>query len=121
MLGKVEDYLYLTMSNNTVIKNVDDKKQLKETLTSMKNIFKHEQTDEIFRILSAILHIGNLKFDLNEMDDSGKLNHDSIETATKISDLLKIDKAEFQNFLTFKSSEVGSQTIQTNYQLEEAN
>ena len=42
MLGKVEDYLYLTMSNNTVIKNVDDKKQLKETLTSMKNIFKHE-------------------------------------------------------------------------------
>lgn len=96
------------MSNNTVVKNIDDKKQLKETLHSMKNIFDDQTWSEIFKVLSAILHLGNVEFVNNEMDDSGKLASSSLIDVDKISELLQIDKDEFWNFLTFKSSDVGA-------------
>lgn len=57
-------------------------------MEAMKNIFDQDSIDQIILILSSILLLGNIKFDLWEMDDSAILNSSSIETSHKIASLL---------------------------------
>lgn len=54
----------------------------------MRNIFEENVILEIFHVLSAILLIGNIKFDLREMDDSAILTKDSALLAKTVSELL---------------------------------
>lgn len=72
----VEDYKYLTQSNKTTIKNIDDAEVFKDTLEGMENIFQKEYINQIFRILSAILLLGNIEFVDNE-DDSTSISKSS--------------------------------------------
>lgn len=82
----------------------------------MKNLFSEAQINEIFKILSAILLIGNIKFDLREMDDSAVLSKQSVDTAKKVASLLGVNELSFSNFLVFKTSDLSSsEAIQTNF------
>jgi len=81
----------------------------------MWNIFEENVILEIFQILSAILLIGNIKFDLWEMDDSAILTKDSVLIAKTVSELLKVNQTDFANFLIFKKSNLAQDEIQTNF------
>jgi len=63
-LTECRDYNYLTTSGtNFIADGIDDVKEFEATQTAMNVLgFTKEEQDMIFRVVSAILHIGNVKF-----------------------------------------------------------
>jgi myosin V len=83
------DFVYLKTAARS-IENVDDSSEFGETVKSLKIAgFSEEIQLKIFKILSAILHLGNLKFSSNEEDSSANLS-ESDENLKKFADLLEI-------------------------------
>ncbi|KAM9954419.1 hypothetical protein ACTFIW_003961 [Dictyostelium discoideum] len=62
-LTQATDFYYLAQSKCTTVEDVDDSKDFHEVKAAMETvgISRDEQT-EIFRILAAILHVGNIRF-----------------------------------------------------------
>jgi len=57
------------------------------------------------------LKLGNITFDLREMDDSAIISPNSVSIIEEIASLLHIDNKEFSNYLIFKQSDLGNQVI----------
>jgi hypothetical protein len=115
----VEDYKYLTQSNKTIIKNVDDAEVFKDTLEGMENIFEKKYINQIFRILSAILLLGNIEFVDNE-DDSTSISKSSEDLIKKISSLLEIDGQQLHEYLLTKKTVVNNNEIVSNMNMSKA-
>ena len=109
----VEDYVYLTQSNKTTIKGVDDSLMFNETYEAMDTILTNEVSHQVLRILSAVLLLGNLKL-VDNHDDSTSVGSSSKGTLEKVSKLLGIDSNKFEEFLLTKKSFVGSNEIVSN-------
>uniref|UniRef100_A0A4W4E2S9 Myosin VIIAb n=1 Tax=Electrophorus electricus TaxID=8005 RepID=A0A4W4E2S9_ELEEL len=63
-LGLATDYTYLTMGNCTVCYGRDDMKEYSSILSAMKVLmFTDTENWEIFKLLAAILHMGNMHFE----------------------------------------------------------
>uniref|UniRef100_A0AAR2LT24 Myosin VIIAb n=1 Tax=Pygocentrus nattereri TaxID=42514 RepID=A0AAR2LT24_PYGNA len=63
-LGLATDYNYLTMGNCTVCDGRDDMKEYSSILSAMKVLmFTDTENWEISKLLAAILHMGNLRFE----------------------------------------------------------
>ena len=64
---KPEQYIYTSLSGCTSVDNIDDLKDFQETLRAMQIIgLSQDEQDQIFRVLAAILWIGNISFVENE-------------------------------------------------------
>lgn len=64
---KPEQYIYTSASGCTSVETIDDLKDYQETLKAMQIIgLSQEEQDQIFRLLAAILWIGNITFIENE-------------------------------------------------------
>jgi len=64
-LTRAEDYAYLNTSGCITIDNVDDGEDYERMVSAMTTIgFTQEEQDSMFNLLSAVLHLGNLKFKL---------------------------------------------------------
>lgn len=118
-LTEVDDYKYLTKSNKTTIKNVNDSEVFKETLEAMENILSKDHIDQIFKILSAILLLGNIEFKDNE-DDSTSISKSSEASISKISKLLDIDESQFSQFLLIKKSVIGNNEMISNLNIKKS-
>ena len=61
-LGDVDDFIYINQGNNPIIDNVDDEKEFGKTHEALKLFgFSDENCKNIFKIMAAILHLGNVK------------------------------------------------------------
>jgi len=118
-LMEVEDYTYLTQSKKTKIKNVDDALVFNETTEAFDNLLSPKIKDQIFRILSAVLLIGNIKFKDNN-DDSTSVDINSKDIVSKITKLLDVDNNSFEEFLLTKKSLVGTNEIVSNMNIVKA-
>lgn len=112
----VEDYKYLTKSNKTKIKGVDDEQNFAETSEAMERILTRENKDNLIRILSAVLLIGNIEF-IDNQDDSTSISPSSADIVAKISKLLYINEDNFIKFLTTKMSVASGSEIISNMNL----
>ena len=64
---KPEQYVYTSRSGCTSVDNMDDVAEFQETIKAMNVIgLPQEEQDQIFRMLAAILWIGNISFEENE-------------------------------------------------------
>ncbi|SMN18848.1 similar to Saccharomyces cerevisiae YMR109W MYO5 One of two type I myosins [Maudiozyma saulgeensis] len=64
---KPEQYVYTSRSGCTSVENMDDEAEFQETLKAMNVIgLSQDEQDQIFRMLAAILWIGNISFEENE-------------------------------------------------------
>ena len=64
---KPEQYVYTSRSGCTSVDNMDDVAEFQETINAMNIIgLPQEEQDQIFRMLAAILWIGNISFEENE-------------------------------------------------------
>ena len=64
------DYEYLKKSNCTTVPGLNDKTQFDAINNALDCIgFKQDQKDTLFKCISAILHVGNLKYKKDESDD----------------------------------------------------
>ena len=71
-LGSCEEYAYLNKSCYT-INGLDDKEEMVLLHDDMKAIgLSKDETQDMFRIVAAVLHLGNLKFAAHTNMDSGE-------------------------------------------------
>lgn len=62
-LSEAQEFHYLNQGQSPVIEGVDDLESFEETTTALTVLgFSSKQQDDMFRILAAILHLGNVRF-----------------------------------------------------------
>eukprot|EP01117_Protostelium_nocturnum_P014956 TRINITY_DN574_c0_g2_i1.p1 TRINITY_DN574_c0_g2~~TRINITY_DN574_c0_g2_i1.p1 ORF type:complete len:2184 (+),score=918.74 TRINITY_DN574_c0_g2_i1:142-6693(+) len=91
-LTVAEDYSYLNTSGCISIDNVDDRDDFERMVSAMTTIgFTPVEQHSIFECISAVLHIGNLKFKLLTAGKGEASDVANPEVITTISQLLKCD------------------------------
>ncbi|CAF1144575.1 unnamed protein product [Didymodactylos carnosus] len=61
---KPEQYNYINQGNCSKINKIDDKHDYQQVMQAMKIVgFKQDETDTIWKIVAAIIHLGNLQFE----------------------------------------------------------
>ncbi|XP_027343726.1 myosin-12 [Abrus precatorius] len=76
-LGDPRQFHYLNQSNCYEVSNVDDAKEYLETRNAMDIVgIGQEEQEAIFRVVAAILHLGNIDFVKGKEVDSSKLKDD---------------------------------------------
>ncbi|XP_020237959.1 myosin-12 [Cajanus cajan] len=76
-LGDPKQFHYLNQSNCYEVSNVADAKEYLETRNAMDIVgISQEEQDAIFRVVAAILHLGNIDFVKGKEVDSSKLKDD---------------------------------------------
>ncbi|KAG2372288.1 Myosin-12 Myosin XI [Vigna angularis] len=88
-LGDPRQFHYLNQSNCYEVSNVDDAKEYLETKNAMDIVgINQEEQDAIFRVVAAILHLGNIDFVKGKDVDSSKLKDDKslfhLQTAAEL-------------------------------------
>lgn len=119
---KYDDFKYLKGTNFN-IPNVDDASDFYQLNKSMNILgFSKEEKIKIFKIISAILHLGNLEFKENN-DQVSLLNN---EVLTNVCSLLKIPREKFLMSLLSPVIQAGnekfvnSRSVEQVYQIVEA-
>lgn len=96
-------YAYLNHGNE-VCEGRDDKQQYSEIVSAMKVLmFKETETWEIFKILAALLHLGNIRYSakvVQNLDTTELTNHKPLEYA---ADLLEVNPTQLRHALTTRT------------------
>ncbi|PON86367.1 Myosin [Trema orientale] len=100
-LGDPRKFHYLNQSNCYEVANVDDAREYLETRNAMDIVgISQDEQDAIFRVVAAILHLGNIEFVKGKEVDSSKLKDDKslyhIQTA---AELLMCDQKALEDSL----------------------
>ena len=117
-LLNVEEFDYLNQGNDPVIDGVDDAAEYVATKKSMTTINISEATQkEIFRILAALLHIGNIKITATRTDSSLSATEPALAQACNI---LGIDPANFAKWTVKKQLITRGERITSNLTQQQA-
>lgn len=117
-LLSVEEFDYLNQGNDPVIDGVDDAAEYVATKKSMTTINIAEATQkEIFRILAALLHIGNIKITATRTDSSLSATEPSLVQACNI---LGIDPTNFAKWTVKKQLITRGERITSNLTQQQA-
>ncbi|XP_019425376.1 PREDICTED: myosin-12-like [Lupinus angustifolius] len=100
-LGDPRQFHYLNQSNCYEVSNVDDAKEYLETRNAMDIVgINQDEQDAIFRVVAAILHLGNINFMKGKEFDSSKLKDDkSLFHLRIVAELLMCDEKALQDSL----------------------
>ncbi|XP_071481715.1 myosin-VIIa-like [Diadema antillarum] len=111
-LTKAEDYYYLTQGNTIKCDGRNDREDFATIRAAMKVLmFTDDQIWDIFKLLAAILHLGNIKYtaiEKSNLDATGFSNH--VETG-KVSKLLSVNQKALEEVLTTKSTTASGEVI----------
>lgn len=117
-LMSVEDFDYLSQGSTSIIEGVDDKSEFDATRKSLATIGVSAQTQtEIFRILAALLHLGNVKITATRTDSSLSPSEPSLIRACEI---LGIDVDEFAKWIIKKQLITRGEKITSNLTQQQA-
>ncbi|XP_057807584.1 myosin-12 isoform X2 [Salvia miltiorrhiza] len=88
-LGDPRSFHYLNQSNCYEVANVDDAREYLETRNAMDIVgISQDEQEAIFRVVAAILHLGNIEFVKGSEVDSSKLKNDKslyhLQTAAEL-------------------------------------
>ncbi|CAA0823245.1 Myosin-12 [Striga hermonthica] len=88
-LGDPREFHYLNQSNCYEVANVDDAREYLETRNAMDIVgINQDEQEAIFRVVAAILHLGNVEFVKGSEVDSSKLKDDKaryhLQTAAEL-------------------------------------
>ncbi|KAK3025057.1 hypothetical protein RJ639_044808, partial [Escallonia herrerae] len=100
-LGNPRTFHYLNQTNCYEVANVDDAREYLETRNAMDVVgISQDEQDAIFRVVAAILHLGNIEFIKGKEVDSSKLKDEKaryhLETA---AELLMCDEKALEDSL----------------------
>lgn len=108
----VEEFNYLNQGDSTVIDGVDDKAEFEATKKSLATIgVPIEQQGHIFKLLAALLHLGNVKITSSRNDSVLAPNEPSLERACAI---LGVDATEFAKWIVKKQLITRGEKITSN-------
>ncbi|OAG43428.1 hypothetical protein AYO21_02365 [Fonsecaea monophora] len=117
-LVPVEEFDYLNQGNEPTIDGVDDAAEFAATRKSLTTINVSEATQrEIFRVLAALLHIGNIKITATRSDSSLSASEPSVVRACAI---LGIDATDFAKWTVKKQLITRGEKITSNLTQQQA-
>ncbi|KAK3149354.1 hypothetical protein QOZ80_3AG0216210 [Eleusine coracana subsp. coracana] len=100
-VGDPRTFHYLNQTNCYEVANVDDAREYIETRNAMDIVgIDQEEQDAIFRVVAAILHLGNINFSKGKEIDSSKLKDDkSVYHLKTVAELLMCDEKALEDSL----------------------
>nr|XP_009666322.1 PREDICTED: unconventional myosin-XV [Struthio camelus australis] len=120
-LQDAETYYYLNQGGNCEIPGKDDAEDFRRLLNTMEVLsFSVEEQNSIFRILSSILHLGNVYFEKYETDCQEVATVVSATEIQTVAELLQISPEGLQKAITFKVTETLREKIFTPLTVESA-
>ncbi|CAB3980876.1 unconventional myosin-IXa-like [Paramuricea clavata] len=122
-LGKPEDYFFLNKTGCFDLDGVDEAYEFLRLKQSMDMVgFSSDTQRKIFRVLSAVLWMGNVEFvRKHSYDDAVTLkDKDGDGVVSIISNLLMLKKEKFVSVLTSRKKKTRTEQIVMSYKLEEA-
>lgn len=109
-----ESFAYLTTGNCIEVPSIDDNElfdSVKDSLQNMGFIVSEYRT--IWRILSGILHLGNITFNAASLTDNNPCEISTPESANAAARLLDIDIGILYKCLQMKTRKVGSEVLES--------
>ncbi|XP_030067877.1 unconventional myosin-XV [Microcaecilia unicolor] len=120
-LQDAETYFYLNQGGNCDIPGKSDTEDFQRLLSAMEILnFNAEDQSSIFRILSSVLHLGNIYFEKYETDSQEVASVVSAREIRMVSELLQISPEGLQKAITYKVTETMREKIFTPLSVESA-
>ncbi|KAK3532493.1 hypothetical protein QTP86_018529 [Hemibagrus guttatus] len=120
-LQEAETYYYLNQGGNCEIAGKSDGEDFRRLLSAMEILhFNPEDQNGIFRILSSILHLGNVFFERYETDSREMVSVVSAQEIRVVAELLQISPEALQKSITYKVTETLREKIYTPLSVESA-
>ncbi|KAF5899292.1 unconventional myosin-XV, partial [Clarias magur] len=120
-LQGAETYYYLNQGGNCEITGKSDGEDFRRLLSAMEILhFNPEDQNGIFRILSSILHLGNVFFERYETDSREMVSVVSAQEIRVVAELLQISPEALQKSITYKVTETLREKIFTPLSVESA-
>lgn len=117
-LTDINDYHYLNQGGSPIIDGVDDKKEFEDTCNALSLIgIDGEKQTQIFKILSGLLHLGNI--DIPKTKNNASLSSDE-PSLVKACELLGLDPVSFAKWTVKKQIKTRFETINTDLKYHEA-
>ncbi|GMR32812.1 hypothetical protein PMAYCL1PPCAC_03007, partial [Pristionchus mayeri] len=102
-LTKAEDFYYLNQGKSSRASR-DDAADLEEIRSAMKVLlFKDEEITSIFRLLSAVLHIGNIRFSKSADEGQEEVFVHNSDELKKVAKLLEVSESVISSSLITKT------------------
>ncbi|ESO87137.1 hypothetical protein LOTGIDRAFT_154633 [Lottia gigantea] len=121
-LQPASKYFYLNQGGNSAIAGRDDAENFRKMTQAMDVLnFNKQERETVFRILSSVLHIGNIYF----KEISNENNDNTVELGSDaeikwISHLLQLSEDWLKQSLTSKVTEARGDRVYTAYNLDQA-
>ncbi|NXJ92310.1 MYO15 protein, partial [Corythaixoides concolor] len=120
-LQGAETYYYLNQGGNCEIPGKDDAEDFRRLLNTMEVLsFSVEEQNSIFRVLSSVLHLGNVYFEKYETDCQEVATVVSATEIRTVAELLQVSPEGLQKAITFKVTETLREKIFTPLTVESA-
>ncbi|KYQ91225.1 myosin-5b [Tieghemostelium lacteum] len=110
-LKEVSDYYYLNQSECMEIDGVSDEKTFKETLHAMQvSGINQDEQDNLFRVLSAVLLLGNITFENKQGSEDSSQVVDS-EPLAQVAELLGCPQDELEKTFLLRKVVSGKEVL----------
>ncbi|XP_074497155.1 myosin VIIAa [Sebastes fasciatus] len=120
-LSKATDYTYLTIGKCTVCDGRDDLKEYSNIRSAMKVLmFTDKENWEISKLLAAILHMGNLRYEARTYDNLDACEVVRSTHLTTAATLLEVDGKDLMNCVTSRTLITRGETVSTPLSMEQA-
>ncbi|XP_046693235.1 unconventional myosin-XV [Silurus meridionalis] len=120
-LQEADTYYYLNQGGDCVIEGKDDGEDFRRLQSAMDILhFSPEDQSSVFRILSSILHLGNVFFHRLETDVQETVGVVSSQEIRMVAELLQISPEGLQKAITYKVMEAMKEKIYTPLTVESA-
>lgn len=109
----LNNYEYLKNGLTNTISTINDKLDFQNLIKAFKIInFSESEIFNIFKILSIILHLGNINFrNSNQDTKQAILNDDSDDLIDKISSLLGVKSQDFKKSFLYSKIKIGREIV----------
>ncbi|XP_060522962.1 unconventional myosin ID isoform X2 [Cylas formicarius] len=91
-----DNYFYIKQGNSAKVDSINDSHEFRDVSTSLTTLqFNKDDQDTLWRVVAAILHLGNFEFNVNE----DKLELKKTKSVDTVADLLKVQRKELETAL----------------------
>ncbi|KAH7964843.1 hypothetical protein HPB49_001900 [Dermacentor silvarum] len=121
-LTRPEDYYYLNQSQCYTLEGTDEAQEYTKLMESMRMVgFNLDKRKRLIRVLSAVLHLGNIEFSKKSTYHSDEaVQVKNPEVLSLISSLLGVKEETLNSALTTKRAKAPGETLVISYKMPEA-
>ncbi|CAL8330796.1 unnamed protein product [Merluccius merluccius] len=113
-LQEAETYYYLNQGGDCVIEGKDDAEDFKRVLSAMEILcFTADEQNAIYRLLSSVLHLGNVFFQTHQAEGQEVASVVSAQEIRVVAELLQVSPDGLLKAVTFKLTDTVREKIYT--------